>query len=107
MEALNDETRLRRSHTAKAARSRPVSPPNSTTVGSQVRSLPGPSDIQAMLQSRMVACTQTCKVCGTGEVVLGRCWVRKSALHDGCRSTLARTSDPQLVDSAHGMVQAQ
>jgi hypothetical protein len=30
--------------------------------------------------TRMVACTRTCEACALGEVELGRCWVRKSAL---------------------------
>src|SRR5262245_38192088 len=28
----------------------------------------------------MAACTRMCEMCCSGEVVLGRCWVRKSAL---------------------------
>jgi hypothetical protein len=41
---------------------------------SQVRSLPGPPNIQAVSQARMVTGTQTCEMCGSGELVLGRCW---------------------------------
>ena len=54
--------------------------PNATLEGSQFRSLPGPSNIQAVPLHSMVACTRTCETCGLGEVVLGRCRVRKSAL---------------------------
>jgi hypothetical protein len=47
---------------------------------SQVRSLPGPSNMRRTPQTRMVMRGQTCEMCGFCGPVLGRCWVGKLAL---------------------------